>query len=124
MSRIVVGVGDLSAHSAETSTALSWAVAESAGSGRSLVVCYACRPDSALAAAGAVVRMALLELVEPALARAIAAARLRLGGDRVTVMVRAEAPEDLLRHDRWSGRSPRRGRAGAPRLAWPAIDHP
>jgi len=53
-------------------------------------------PELAEAARRSPTRLALLELVEPALARAIAAARLRLGGVRVVLVVRAKPPGELL----------------------------
>jgi nucleotide-binding universal stress UspA family protein len=90
--RIVVGV---SSSPLDWQT-LAWAVGQANESGRDLVVCHACAQDSALAAPGAASRTALLELVEPALARAVSTARLRLGGDRVSVVARAMAPHDLL----------------------------
>ena len=90
--RVVVGVSGVS----ENWQTLSWAVTEAGEAGKLLVVCHACSADSALAAPGAGVRMPFLELVEPALARAVAAARQRLGGDRVTFVARAEAPGEML----------------------------
>jgi len=90
--RVVVGVKGAPVNSA----ALLWAVAEAGETGMLLVVGYACPADSALAAPGAGTRMSLLELVEPSLARAVAAAKQRLGGDRVAVVARAEPPGEML----------------------------
>lgn len=91
-SRVVVGVAGGSGNW----QALAWAVAEAGQTGRHLVICYSCPAESPLAAPGAGARMSMLELVEPPFARAVAAARLQLGGDRVSVVVRSEPPGDLL----------------------------
>lgn len=90
--RVVVGVA---ARSTDWGT-LSWAVTEASATGRHLLVCYACPPESPLAVPGAGERVSMLELAEPAFARAVAAARLRLGGDRVAVAVRPQPPDALL----------------------------
>jgi nucleotide-binding universal stress UspA family protein len=90
---VVVGV----CHSPESWPAMSWAVVEAGRNGGRLVVCYACTAGSPLAGPGAGARMALLEVVEPALARAVAAARVQLGGaQRLTVVPRGEPPGEAL----------------------------
>lgn len=88
----VVGV---KASAASWST-LSWAIAEAAALGADLVLCHACPPGSPLSAPGVATRLAALELADPALARAVVAARARLGADRVTVDVRTGPPERAL----------------------------
>jgi nucleotide-binding universal stress UspA family protein len=75
---------------------LSWAITEAGVGPKDLLVCYACAPDSPLAVPGASARMGVLERVEPTLARVVAAARLRLGTDRLSVVVRPEPPGELL----------------------------
>jgi nucleotide-binding universal stress UspA family protein len=89
---VVAGVGG----SPASWQALSWAEAEASASGGRLLICHACPRDSTLATPGAASRMSLVELAEPALARAVAAARARLGGDRVSLVVRAAPPAELL----------------------------
>jgi nucleotide-binding universal stress UspA family protein len=89
---VVVGVGG----SPAGWQALSWAETQVSRAGGHLRMCYACAKDSALAVPGAASRLSVVELAEPALARAIAAARSHLGGDRVSVVVRAVPPEELL----------------------------
>jgi nucleotide-binding universal stress UspA family protein len=76
--------------------ALAWATNEALSSGARLVLCHACRPDSVLASRGPAAPTGLLELVDPALARAVTSARTRLGGDRVTLRVLPGRPEHLL----------------------------
>lgn len=89
---IVVGVGG-----AEVSWGpLSWAEAEASATGGRLLICHAVSPDSALASLEGPPRLSTMELAEPALARAVAAARLRLGGDRVGVVLRARPAGELL----------------------------
>jgi nucleotide-binding universal stress UspA family protein len=67
--------------------ALAWAVEEAASSEGRLEICHVCPPDSPLARRTAPVPVGLLELADPPLARAVAAARARLGGDRVILTV-------------------------------------
>jgi nucleotide-binding universal stress UspA family protein len=88
---IAVGVG-----SDRGWAALGWAVSEAAATGGRLVVCHVVPADSPLANRPGGVPLSLLELVAPALARAVAAARTRLGGNRVTLTVRAGRPGKAL----------------------------
>lgn len=88
---IVVGLGGSGGWHA-----LAWATNEAAATGGRLVLCHACQPGSALAGRGPVLRMGLLEVVDPALARAVGSARSRLGGDRVTLRIQAGRPGPLL----------------------------
>lgn len=88
---VLVGVGGVSGWEA-----LAWAVNEAAGCAGDVRVVHACPPDSALARTGGRVPPALLELADPGLARALAAASARLGGDRVTLTVRAGRPADQV----------------------------
>jgi nucleotide-binding universal stress UspA family protein len=76
--------------------ALAWATDEAAATRGRLVVCHACQPDSPLARPGTAPSIALLELIDPALARAVATARSRLGGDRVTMRTAPGRPGRLL----------------------------
>jgi nucleotide-binding universal stress UspA family protein len=77
--------------------ALAWAVDEVTTTGGRLVVGHVADTDSPLANRPGGVPMSLLELAEPALARAVAAARTRLGGDRVSFVVRTGDPGRALR---------------------------
>lgn len=76
--------------------ALSWATDEVAVTGSRLLLCHAYPPGSALAESRSTTPIAHLELVDPPLARAIATARTRLGGDRVTLRLRPGRPGPLL----------------------------
>jgi nucleotide-binding universal stress UspA family protein len=79
--------------------ALAWALEEAAATDGRLEICHVCPADSPLAihtrcaeeAAAAsranTVPVGLLELADPPLARAVAAAKSRLGGDRVTLTI-------------------------------------
>jgi nucleotide-binding universal stress UspA family protein len=80
---IVVGVGGTDA-SWQT---LAWAVSDAGVGGARLLVCHVCPPDSTLAVRGPNVPMSILELADPPLARAISAARDRLGGHRVELAI-------------------------------------
>ncbi len=80
---IVVGVGGTDA-SWQT---LAWAVSDAGVSGSRLLVCHVCPPDSTLALQGRHVPMSILELADPPLARAISAARERLGAHRVELII-------------------------------------
>jgi nucleotide-binding universal stress UspA family protein len=77
--------------------ALAWAVDEATTTGGRLVICNVTAVDSPLAHRPGGVPLGLLELAEPAVARAVAAARTRLGGDRVSVVVRTGDPGRALR---------------------------
>jgi nucleotide-binding universal stress UspA family protein len=88
---IVVGLGGSNGW-----FALAWAIEHAGASGASLVLCHACRADSPLASSAGPPGMALLEIVDPALARAVAQARMRLGGHRVTVRAEPLRPSALL----------------------------
>lgn len=90
--RIVVGVTE---HPDSTQT-LSWALAEAAVTGRSLVVAYSCPSESALASSRGAALTALLELAEPSLALAVVSARQRFGDERVSLAVRPDPPDELL----------------------------
>jgi nucleotide-binding universal stress UspA family protein len=76
--------------------ALAWSVDQVATAGGHLVICYVAPPRSALHAAGGTPTLAALELADPALARAVAGARLRLGGQRVRVGLRFGDPDTEL----------------------------
>jgi nucleotide-binding universal stress UspA family protein len=80
---IVVGVGGTDA-SWQT---LAWAVSDAGVSGARLLVCHVCPPDSTLAVRGNHAPMSILELADPPLARAISAARDRLGSHRVELII-------------------------------------
>jgi nucleotide-binding universal stress UspA family protein len=72
--------------------ALAWAVAEAASLDARLVICRAVDPHGRLAAA----RPGLLELADPPLARAVAGAKARLGGDLVSLTLPTRAPVAAL----------------------------
>lgn len=76
--------------------ALSWALDEVTTTGGQMVICYVAPARSALVAAGDRPSLAALELADPALARAVAGARLRLGGQRVRVSLRFGEPDHEL----------------------------
>jgi nucleotide-binding universal stress UspA family protein len=80
---VAVGVGG---GDASWST-LAWAVDDAAVVGGRLLVCHVCSPDSPLASVRGRPSMATVELADPSLARAIAAAQTRLGGHRVELIV-------------------------------------
>lgn len=88
---LLVGVGGASGWEA-----LAWAVDEAAGYAGDVIVAHACPPDSPLASAGGRVAPGLLEIADPGLARAVAGARARLGGNRVTLRISTDAPADAL----------------------------
>jgi nucleotide-binding universal stress UspA family protein len=69
--------------------ALAWALQEAAVTEGRLEICHVCPAESPLANRTATVPVGLLELADPPLARAVAAAKTRLGGNRVTLTVRA-----------------------------------
>ncbi len=89
---IVVGVGG----SPVSWQPLTWAEAEASATGGRLLICHAVGPTSPLVARPGSVRLSTIEIVEPALARAIAAVQGRLGGDRVSVLVRPGTAGELL----------------------------
>lgn len=86
--------------------ALAWALEEAADTDSRLEICHVCPPESPLASRTGTVPVGLLELADPPLARAVAAAKARLGGDRVALTVhtgradaallRASAHADLM----------------------------
>jgi len=88
---IVVGLGG-----SDGWHALAWATNEAATVGGRLVLCRACRPDSALAERGVTGSIRQLEVVDPALARAVGTARARLGGDRVDLRIGPGRPGQVL----------------------------
>ncbi|MEV4536637.1 universal stress protein [Asanoa sp. NPDC049518] len=88
-STVVVGAGGRTG-----AYALAWAGEHAATTAADLVLCYACPADSAFASADDPTR--LMELHDPALARAVAELRARLGGHRVTLRVAAVRPPDLI----------------------------
>lgn len=98
--------------------ALAWAIAEASARGARLAICHVCHPDSALVGRDRI-PPGLLELANPALSRAVAAARDHLGGHRVSLsiatghvgeaLVRAADGADLLvvgapEHTGWAQR--------------------
>jgi nucleotide-binding universal stress UspA family protein len=91
---VVVGVSDSPANA----RTLAWAVREAAATGATLVVTRADvnKPE----VWGAVARGSLraLEIVDRTLARAVAAARVRLGDQRVVIVVDRDPPGELLVH--------------------------
>ncbi len=66
---------------------LAWAVAEASSTGSRLVVCHVCPADSPLAKRGDQAPLSVLELTDPALARAVGAARGVLGARRVDLTI-------------------------------------
>jgi nucleotide-binding universal stress UspA family protein len=90
--QVVAGICDSPANAAT----LAWALAEAESTGAELVVVRA--DERRREVWGAVARNSLsaLEIVDRPLARAVAAARARLGEERVTVIVDRDAPGDLL----------------------------
>ncbi|MDQ7910193.1 universal stress protein [Phytohabitans sp. ZYX-F-186] len=76
--------------------ALAWATDEAAGTGANLVLLHACPPDSPLAARAPSPSLAVVELFDPSLARAVATTRARLGGDRVQLRLLPGRPGPLL----------------------------
>ncbi|GAB3528529.1 universal stress protein [Phytohabitans suffuscus] len=76
--------------------ALAWAMDEAGGSGANLVLLHVCPPDSPLAARTPSPSLAIVELFDPSLARAVGTARARLGGDRVRLRLLPGRPGPLL----------------------------
>jgi nucleotide-binding universal stress UspA family protein len=76
--------------------ALAWATDEAAATGGRLVICHVTAPDHPLALRAPTPPLTVLELFDPPLARAVAATRSRLGGDRVALQVLPGRPEPLL----------------------------
>jgi nucleotide-binding universal stress UspA family protein len=75
---------------------LAWAVAEATIVGGRVVVCHVCPPDSVLAAPRAYLSLAALGLADPGLSRAVAAARHRLGEERVDLRICLGKPGEAL----------------------------
>jgi nucleotide-binding universal stress UspA family protein len=95
---IVVGVGG-GDNGRQT---LAWAVADAAAAGGRVRVCHVCAADSLLASYGGPIPLSVLELADPPLARAVAAARDRLGGQRVRLHVATgNVGEVLVREAGW-----------------------
>jgi nucleotide-binding universal stress UspA family protein len=76
--------------------ALAWAVAETAALDGRLVICHTVDPHGPLAVAGERPSTAVLDNANPLLARAVAGARARLGGDRVSMILPTENPVAVL----------------------------
>ncbi|GAA4465351.1 universal stress protein [Phytohabitans houttuyneae] len=76
--------------------ALAWATDEALSSGADLVLLHACPPDSPLASRAPSPSLAIVELFDPSLARAVGTARARLGGDRVRLRLLPGRPGPLL----------------------------
>lgn len=76
--------------------ALAWALEEAANTESRLEICHVCPVDSPLTTHTGTVPVGLLELADPPLARAVAAAKARLGGDRVTLSVHTGRVENAL----------------------------
>lgn len=76
--------------------ALAWALDEAADTESRLEICHVCPVDSPLSTRTGTVPVGLLELADPPLARAVAAAKDRLGGDRVTLSVHTGQVEKAL----------------------------
>jgi nucleotide-binding universal stress UspA family protein len=89
---VVVGVSD----SAANARTLAWAVAEAAGSGAELVVARGGVHQPQIWGAVGRGGLGALEIVDRSLARAVAAARTRLGDQRVMTVVDRDPPGDLL----------------------------
>lgn len=88
---VLVGVGGASGWEA-----LAWAVDEAARTAGDVVIVHAYQPDSPLAGPSDRITPGLLELADAGLARAVAAARSRLGADRVALDLRAGAAGDVV----------------------------
>ncbi|MFC0527664.1 universal stress protein [Phytohabitans kaempferiae] len=76
--------------------ALAWAADEAATTGAKLELLHVCPPGSPLAARAPSPSLAVVELFDPPLARAVATARARLGGDRVRLRLVPGRPGPLL----------------------------
>ena len=76
--------------------ALAWALEEAANTESHLEICHVCPEDSPLASRTGTVPVGVLELADPPLARAVAAAKARLGGNRVTLSARTGRVESAL----------------------------
>ncbi|MFY1671523.1 universal stress protein [Plantactinospora sp. WMMB334] len=76
--------------------ALAWATDEAALTGARLTLLHACPPNSPLASRAATPSLAVIELFDPPLARAVATTRARLGGDRVDLRLVPGRPGTLL----------------------------
>jgi nucleotide-binding universal stress UspA family protein len=76
--------------------ALAWAAEEADRERARLAIVHVCPPDSALSRLSGEPAAALVELSDPALARAVGAIRTRLGGHRVALKVRTGDPATAL----------------------------
>ncbi len=77
--------------------AFAWALDEVSVTLGRLIICHVRPPSAALSITGRTPSLAALEIADPALARTVASARLRLGSDRVRVIIRAgDAGHGLL----------------------------
>jgi nucleotide-binding universal stress UspA family protein len=88
---VAVGVGGTGGWQA-----LAWACEEAERSGASLVLLHVCAPGSPLDRKTSDPTPAEVELIDPPLARALANARARLGGQRVALKVRSGEPSVRL----------------------------
>ncbi len=84
---IAVGVGGAGGWQA-----LAWAAQEAATTRAQLAIHHVCAPTSLLARSPGEPSAARLELADPALARAVAAVRAQLGGDRVRLRIHTGSP--------------------------------
>jgi len=76
--------------------ALAWATEEASATGARMILLHACEPGSALVPPAPAPSLAVLELVDPPLARAVARTRERLGGHRVHLRLLPGRPGPLL----------------------------
>jgi len=76
--------------------ALAWAIDEATTTGADLALLHACPPDSPLGTRAPSPSLAIIELFDPSLARAIASTRARLGADRVQLRLLPGRPGPLL----------------------------
>ena len=88
---VAVGVGGSGAWAA-----LTWAAEEADSPGGRVVIVHVCPPDSPLARISRDPALALVELCDPPLARAVGTVRGRLGSDRVELRIRAGDPAAAL----------------------------
>lgn len=76
--------------------ALAWAAEEAEMERARLAIVHVCPPDSALRRLSGEPTAALVELSDPAMARAVGAIRARLGGHRVALNIRTGDPATAL----------------------------
>jgi nucleotide-binding universal stress UspA family protein len=88
---IAVGVGGAGGWQA-----LAWAAQEATATRAHLVIHHVCPPTSLLARSPGSPSTARLELADPALGRAVAAVRAKLGGDRVRLLIHTGRPGPVL----------------------------